>query len=93
MSNVMLMALATCDCLRFRHIVMTMAFTTRLRDLTSAHPFLQIGDARADDERHKHDNREDYGPISRGEHVSHKARFPRVRGERGSVNPSVALIL
>ena len=61
----MLMALATFDCLRFLHVVMTMAFTTRLGDLTSTHPFLQTGNARTDDERQNRDNRQNCGPIPR----------------------------
>jgi hypothetical protein len=88
----MLMALATLDCLRFLQVVMAMAFTTRLGDLTSAHSLLQTGNAGADDERENRDNRQNCGPIPRWEHVSHKARFSCVCGGLISVNPSFALI-
>jgi hypothetical protein len=77
----MLLALATCDGLRFRHIVMAVPLTTRLSDLPSAHSFLQTGNTGADDERHNGDDRQQRGPVSRWEEVSHTARLPRVRGE------------
>src|SRR5687767_7581448 len=88
----MLVTLATFDCLRFLHVVMAMAFTTRLGDLTSAHPFLQTGNARADDERQNRDNRQGHCPIPRWEQVSHRALVTRVRGEPVSVNPSVSRV-